>query len=214
MVVVVHAPLDAQINIVDCDDEILLFSFPRFSLAAVAMSWIDSGRRSASRDVTWPHQGTKAFVEPVELFVITISQARSSHERLAFPFTLSPIQRRDCGPTHSLSRYLYGDKATCLRYPPSMTGRFRERQRTVLSANNAVRMKESPAMTRQERLSRIKRQIQMGIYESDDKWKITLPRLVADARSFALRQPTNCGGHEVAAKSCLTVLSDRATVAG
>jgi hypothetical protein len=69
-------------------------------------------------------------------------------------------------------------------------------------------------MTRQERLSRIKRQIRMGIYESDDKWKTTMLRLAADMRSAMLTQLADCGTHEVAARLCLAVLSGRVTVAG
>ena len=55
-------------------------------------------------------------------------------------------------------------------------------------------------MSRQERLSRIKRQIRMGIYESDDKWRITIAGLAADTTSPMLNQPTDCGGHEAAAR--------------
>jgi hypothetical protein len=33
-------------------------------------------------------------------------------------------------------------------------------------------------MTRQDKLNRIKRQIRMGIYETDEKWKAVLEKLV------------------------------------
>jgi len=48
-----------KINIVNCDSEFLLFSFPRLAVAEAAIYGIDSGRRSGSRDGTWHTSGQK-----------------------------------------------------------------------------------------------------------------------------------------------------------
>ncbi len=46
-------------------------------------------------------------------------------------------------------------------------------------------------MTRESLLCRVKRQIRMGIYESDDKWQAALARLTADMRSRTIMEPSH-----------------------
>ena len=49
-------------------------------------------------------------------------------------------------------------------------------------------------MTRESFLWRVKRQIRMGLYESDEKWQVAVARLAADVRPSMLGEPSTAHG--------------------